>query len=330
MDTMACESADWDFYWGDEPQQKAKYYAIQRGLVDRNGLTILTFTPLIEPWMKTDLVDKSDGKRIEVFTGDIRDNKFDINGKEILKESSIAEFEAMLPEDIRETRIHGKFFHLRGVVYKEFSTVHIKDFKYEYPLPVYCVLDPHDRQPHHVIWAYMTKTDDIMVFYEMAKHCTLKDLAAQIYGVEKHFNFRVKTRLIDPNFGKKPVISTGRSVIQELAKFKLHFHAANDNVESGQLKVKDYLHYNKKKPLGLTNSPKMFFHNKNCPRTILSMRNLQYEDWATGTKKDLDPKEPKTKQKDTHGADCIRYLAMHNPTYRGIRSYEPRIDEPPY
>jgi hypothetical protein len=114
MDYMACESADWDFYWGDEPQQKSKFFAIQRGLIDRDGITVLTFTPLIQPWMKADLVDKSDGKKIECFISDIRDNKFDVNGKVILNEESIQAFEDILPDEIRETRIHGKFFHLQG------------------------------------------------------------------------------------------------------------------------------------------------------------------------------------------------------------------------
>lgn len=327
MDDMACESADWDFYWGDEPQQKSKYFAIQRGLVDRLGYTVLTFTPLIEPWMKEDLVDKSDGKEIEVFTSDIRDNKFDIHGTEILSEESITRFENMLPADVRETRIHGKFFHLRGIVYKELSSVHIRNFGYENE-PVICVMDPHDRQPHHVLWAYLTKTDDLHVFYEFTKHCTLRELAANIYGVEKHFGFKMRTRLIDPNFGRKPILATGRSVIEELSRLGLHFKEANDNVEAGQLKVKQYLHYDKSKPLDITNSPKLFFRPK-CSKTIHSMRNLQYEEWVGKTKGEKDPKES-VKSKDTHGADCIRYLCMFNPSHIGNMVYTPKLNEQPY
>lgn len=323
MDDMACESADWDFYWGDEPQQKSKYYAIQRGLVDRLGKTVLTFTPLIEPWMKDDLVDKADGKEIEVFTADIRDNLNDIKGQSILSEDSIKRFEAMLPDDVKETRIHGKFFHLKGVVYKEFSDVHIRDFAYEFPNDVVCILDPHDRKPHHVVWAMVNRSGDIYVLYEYTKHCTLRELAANILGVEAHYGFKMRTRLIDPNFGRKPLISIGRSVIEELASLGLYFTEANDCIEAGQLKVKQYLHYDNTKPIDINNCPKMFFHKFNVPKTIHSMRSIQYDDWVG--KKDLDPKE-KVKDKDTHGADCIRYLAMFSPSYGNSDVREPEYE----
>lgn len=329
MDDMACESADWDVLWGDEPIQKSKFYAIQRGLIDRNGITILTFTPLIQPWMKTDLVDKSDGKKIECFISDIRDNKFDINGKTILNEESIQAFEDMLPDEIKETRIHGKFFHLQGVVYKEFSDVHLRKFDYEPGLPVICVLDPHDRTNHHVIWAFIDKTDDIKVFYELSKHCTLKELAAEILGVEEHFGFKMRARLIDPNFGRKPVLSSGKSVIEELSLCGVHFAEANDNIEAGQLKVKQYLHYNRNKPLDINNCPKIFFHKENVPLTIKSLRELQYDEWMGKTKGEKDLKET-TKQKDTHGSDCTRYLTMWNPTWSGSKSYQPVFNEPIY
>src|SRR3990167_11117360 len=111
MDDMAFESADWDVYWGDEPQKRTKFFAIQRGLVDRKGITLLTFTPLTEPWTKEELVDAADGTRITVVTGDIRDNKFDVEGTAILAEENIAEFEAKMPDDLKQTRLHGKFFH---------------------------------------------------------------------------------------------------------------------------------------------------------------------------------------------------------------------------
>lgn len=92
--------------------------ATQRGLIDRSGQSILTFTPLIEPWMKEEIVDKADGKNIDVFYGNTRDNLFDIKGNPILSEADIKRFEDMLTDDEKETRIRGKFFHLKGLVYK--------------------------------------------------------------------------------------------------------------------------------------------------------------------------------------------------------------------
>ena len=64
MSNEAYESADWDFVWEDEPQGQRKREGLIRGLVDRRGLEVITFTPLTEAWMKEELIDKADGKRI--------------------------------------------------------------------------------------------------------------------------------------------------------------------------------------------------------------------------------------------------------------------------
>ena len=122
-------------------------------------------TPIVQPWMKDELVDRADGKRIAVYTADIRDNKYDITGNPILREDDIKQFENILTEDEKATRLHGKFFHLKGLVYKEFDVnVHcIDDFRYEENYPVICVLDPHDRLPHHIIWAMIGRINDIYV-----------------------------------------------------------------------------------------------------------------------------------------------------------------------
>ena len=330
QDQMAFEGQDLDLFWGDEPVNRARYIATQRGLVDRGGYTLLTFTPLVEPWMKEELVDKADGKNIDVFTADVRDNKFDTMGNPILKEVDIQRWEDMLTDEEKETRIHGKFFHLRGVVYKELCDTHfIDNFKYELGYPVYCVLDPHDRQPHWIIWAMIDRgTDHIYIMHETIIHCTTRELAATVIGTEKYFGWNVRKRLIDPNFGRRPSkIGSNTSLIGELANFRCVFTEANDNKETGRMKVKDMLHYNKDKPIDINNRPKLYFVKDEVPQTIHSMRNLQHDEWKGD--QDKDPKE-EVKQKDTHGADCIRYLCVDNPTYDGPITYDGELTEPPY
>ena len=53
------------------------------------------------------------------------------------------------------------------------------------------------------------------------------------------------------------------------------------------------------------------------------MKNYQYDEWQMGD--DREPKE-KEKQKDTHGADCVRYLSMNNPTFHKAEIYEPKLE----
>lgn len=322
MDDLAFESADWDVYWGDEPQKKSKFYAIQRGLVDRQGLTLLTFTPLSEPWIKEELVDPADGVRLACFQVDIRDNLQDIEGHPILKEEAIAEFEAKLPEDVRATRLHGKFFHLRGLVYPEFDLrIHgweeTETLRYTYPDPVVAVLDPHDRLPHHLVWAWVNRQDHLFIDRELVFTGTLKELAKRILLEEAKAGYRMRRRLIDPNFGRSPAqVGGGRSVIQELLTkpFPVTFGEANDDKEAGRMRVKHLLHYDRAQPLSVTNCPQVYFHRARTPVTTRSVRDHQFDEWRGATKDLKDPKETE-KQKDTHGADCVRYLALSYPTY---------------
>ena len=329
MDNTAYESADWDIAWLDEPQSKAKYQAILRGLVDRRGRMMITFTPLTEPWMKEELADRADGKSIDLIQVDMRDNMSNIAGTIILSKEAIDEFEKEIPDDVKETRLHGKFFHLKGAIYQEFGDEHIKTFKYDGVSPVIAVLDPHDRVPHHVMWAWIDRDDDIFVDSEMEVHCELDDLARRILKWEKDKKYNMKKRLIDPNFGRKPAkVGLSLSVMKELARNGCVFYEANDNIELGHMMVRDYLHYDSSRPVTAMNKPKLFFHREQAPKTIRSVRNLQYEEWQGKTADSKDPKEVE-KDKENHGADCVRYLVIGRPKY-GARVPEPELTESPY
>lgn len=331
MDDLSYEGFDIDFAWEDEPQSQRKREGIVRGLLDRQGIELITFTPLTEAWMKTELIDKADGRRIDTFFAEMRDNKFDIQGKPILSEEAIVDFENSLPEEIREIRVDGKFFTLRGRVYKELSDEHLLNFEYEYPLPVTCVLDPHDRKPHHVIWAYVDREGDVFVDAEMIVHCELDDLAKKIKDFEKARGYKMRKRLIDPNFGLKPSKPGCNTCVKdELARHGAGFYPANDDIELGHMVVRDYLHWNKRKPMTAVNKPKVFFNRERCPVTIRSMRNLQYDEFVGRTRDKRDPKETEM-EKDSDGADCIRYLLIGKPSFGGLTAMrESELEEAPY
>jgi len=329
QDEMAFEGQDLDLFWGDEPVDRTRYIATQRGLVDRGGITILSFTPLIEPWMKEEIVDRADDKDISVVYADIRDNKTDVEGNTILREEDIAWFESLLDEDERETRLHGKFFHLRGAVYKEFNpAAHVvTDFKYVQGYPVVRIIDPHDRLPHWVIWAMIDRIDDLYVMFESIVSGTTKQLAAQILATEKYFGWNMAVGLIDPNFGESPsAVGSGITMIQELAQYRVAVYPADDR-DFGRLQVKELLHYTPEQPMSITNKPKLFFVKDGCPKTIKSVMNLQHAEWKGKTANEKDPKED-TKQKDAHGADTVRYLAAAKLTFNQFRQ-EQRNDQNP-
>ena len=342
MDEMAFESADWDWAWIDEPTSKRRWDAIQRGLLDRHGQTIFSFTPLIEPWMKGDLVDKADSVRIEGIEASTYENQSDIHGGAILAASDIREFEEGIDPQERQTRIFGKFFHLKGVVYPTYQpSVHewTEDISanlfYKHPDPVICVLDPHDRKPHWVIWAWLDRADRLFVDSELKHTGDLPSLKRAILKHEMERGYRIKRRIIDPNFGQSPAaVGLGRTVIQELARtpFSLSFGGVSDDVTAGHLKVKWYLSFDPSKPLSFVNQPKLYFHRDRCRLTIHSVKNLQYEEWKGIAKDNKDEKE-KEKEKDSDGAAVVRYLCMSTPTFDRLHQLgreEDALTEAPY
>ena len=141
----------------------------------------------------------------------------------------------------------------------------------------------------------------------------------------------MRRRLIDPNFGRRPSKPGGnRTVMQELASNGARFYESNDNIELGHMTVRDWLHWDSTKPVTAVNKPKLFFSKTRVPGTIRSMRNYQYGEWQGATKHERDPKE-RFKDKDTHGADCIRYLVMSRPFFKNLNPMrESELEEPVY
>jgi hypothetical protein len=325
QDLMSFEGTDADIVVADEPLKRSIYIALQRGLIDRDGWFICAFTALKEAWMK-ELTDQADGIKRAVFVADMRDNKWDIRGNSILKEESIKRFEDNLSEDEKEIRIHGRYYHLSGLVYKELdSTVHIVD-KLPDKYVVWASLDPHDRNPHWMIWAAVDPTNDVVIFKELISQCPLYELSKQIKSIEKDFNMH--TRLIDPNFGHKPsAVGANLSVQDQLRKFGVDFIDGMDDIEAGVACVREALRYNKNKVADLTNKPKLFFLRNAVPQTLKAMFNLQYRDW----KGIADEKEDNERimEKNSHASDTIRYLLSARPRYQKYRIYG-GIDEKMY
>lgn len=325
QDMMSFEGGDADIIIADEPLKRSIYVALMRGLVDRNGYFICGYTALKEAWMK-ELTDNADGKLRDFFVADMRDNKYDIKGNPILKEESIKRFEETLTEDEKEVRLHGRYYHISGLVFKELSDVHIVDTLPEKYI-TWASLDPHDRNPHWMIWAAVDPTGDIVIYKELIKACNLYDLAQSIKTVEK--DMTIHSRIIDPNFGHKPAsVGSNTSVQDQLRKFKMDFvDATTDDTEAGIAMVRDYLRYNKLKPVDFTNKPKLFFLKDAVPQTLKAMYNLQYRDWK-GISDEKEDNE-RIMEKNKHAGDTIRYLCISKPRYKRFKPYY-GIDEKLY
>ena len=114
QDTNTFEGWSGHWAWFDEPPPRDKYIATLRGLVDFNGRLWITATPISEPWLFDEIVlntaRKAWHKAVSIY-----ENPH-------LTKKGIEELAVSLTPEEKEARIHGKFLHLTGRVYKDLDT----------------------------------------------------------------------------------------------------------------------------------------------------------------------------------------------------------------
>ena len=311
QDVEEYEGVDLDWCWFDEPVPKDRYQAtIAR--FRKVGRIWLTLTPLTEPWILDELVDRADGEYIDTMTADIMDNCVE-HGGDLSKEA----IDLMLKgydEDEKEARAPGRLIFLQGLIYKSFDRdVHVVE---PFDIPEdwirKCIVDPHDRKPFAIGWQAISPTGDIYVYdewpdyeFHKRKSCdlTIKEYA-DIIKIKEDDQF-ISKRIIDPNFGNAINVHTKTTIKQDLEKYGLEFDDANDDIQSGHLKVKEYLKYDKIEPLSNTNKPKLYFF-KTCFNHIYGMTHYIWDEFID---KSRDVKQkPKDMSKDF--PDLVRYGAM--------------------
>ncbi len=312
QDSMAFEGWSGHWAWFDEPPPREQFIATMRGLIDFRGRAWLTLTPISEPWLFDEIVGKA-GDRVWFTTVDIRDNPY-------LNEQEIKDFEAtLMPEEI-EARIHGKFIHLAGRIYKDFEpNVHCID---SMPVgwrnwPRWFVLDPADRRAHHAIWACVDPMDRIYVYDELVFKGTIKQVSEQILLRERSAGLDPEQviRILDPNKGNTPTAATGLKLIEEFAIHGVYFTATvNDDLALGHLAVAERLHYDKNQPISASNQPRLHFLKGCTTECVRQLLSYVWDDWRGINKGTRTEKEaPKDVNKDM--PDCVRYLVVSGPVW---------------
>lgn len=317
QDDDAFES--WTGHWAhfDEPPPREKFVATQRGLIAMGGRCWITATPIKEPWLYDEYIG-NDRDDVFFIAVDIRDNPH-------LTEEHIAEFERGLTEDEKEARLHGRFRHLTGLVYKMFDPlVHVIPLsrcKIDPSWPTYFVTDPHDRKPFFSIWAKIDPFENIWIIDEIKTKsgCTVKEFARSVFQQEVMADPVIRPseviRILDPNKGNTPSAATGLTMLQELALNGLYYTATvNDSIPAGHLAVAGKLQYDKRYPVSSTNHPKLYFVKESTKECVRYMQRYVWSDWR-GAGKDEKSKKEKPMENFKDFPDCVRYLVMSNPCF---------------
>jgi len=291
--------------WFDEPPPRNKYIATLRGMVDYHGRNWLTLTPLTQPWIYDDIYTKSDGKSVFVVTTDIRDNIH-------LSEDAIKEFEKQLTEEEKEARLHGRFLHLTGLIYKEFEPdVHIirhKDIKPHWTR--YMAIDPHPRVPTAVLWLAVDEKENHYIYDELwLKDMDIKQIANAIKAQEGVNPAHVK--LIDPHADKEDSLAGGFNVRKELMRHGIFTQRGNSDPDLGKHRIRQALKRNYS-PLLKTDVAQLHISDY-CKQTIFEFQHYIWDDHRRN-KEEYDPKET-PKKKNDHFMDCLRYIYNYQPRY---------------
>ncbi len=296
--------------WFDEPPPRDKYIATLRGLVDYKGRAWLTLTPLTQPWIYDDLYTKADAKRIFVVTTDIRDNPH-------LPPEAIKEFESSLTEEEKEARLHGRFMHLTGLVYKEFNPdIHICEppvIKSSWTR--YFAIDPHERTPTACLWLAVDNHDNHWVYDELwLKDMDIEQIAHAIHAQEGENKARIK--LIDPHNDKENAVAGGFNIRKELMKYGVFCERANSDPTLGKARIRQALKP-RYSPLLKTEVPQLRI-SRECRQTIYEFQHYIWDEYRRN-RDEFNLKE-QVKKKSDHFMDCLRYIYNHNPRYMIIEN----------
>ena len=290
--------------WFDEPPPRDKYVATLRGLVDYQGRHWLTLTPLTQPWIYDDIYTKADDKRITCVTTDIRDNTF-------LPEAAILEFEKALTEEEKEARLHGRFLHLTGLVYKEFNPdIHLcSGVKISPNWTRYFAIDPHERTPTACLWMAVDEKDNFWVYDELwLPDMTIEQICHAIHAQEGELKPHV--RLIDPHMDKTNELVGNFNIRNELMKHGVYCQRGSSDTYLGKQRIKYAL-----KPtfttLTGTEQPRLRI-DRECRHVIYEFQHYIWDEFKR--KEEYNLKE-RPKKKNDHFMDCLRYIFNTQPRF---------------
>lgn len=248
---------------------------------------------------------------------------------------------AGLTDAQREVRLLGRFIHLTGVIFPDFTAggswwcfrcakkivipAHgtcpsctgsdIVEYQHVVPpfdppatWPVVMVVDPHPRKPDAIGWFAVTPRDDYVMLGEIEQGGTAQDVAKAVEDYERTHRIRVVKRLMDPNMATETndKLKRGWTLRKEYDDAGLRCDLANDEMHAGINAVRAAL-----RPDSATRAPRLTFQSQ-CTRTTHAMARWAWDEYQR--QGDREPKEhPRDKHKDF--VDLVRYFLMDRPSF---------------
>lgn len=316
QDVQEFESKTLGWVWFDEPPPRAIFKATVARM-RRGGIIFITDTPLMNAaWMYDEIITKPEPGQRDFVEADIEDNCIEHGVRGILEHSNIEKMIAEYDEDEREARIHGRFQHLVGRVFKKFNPkVHvIKPFTIKKSdFVVWEHLDQHTRNPDAVVWIAVDRKGTKFIINELYGSYTTGELATKIN--KKSEDYRIERRLMDPSgfvenqHEENPTESTFAAKLYALG---LDYEPATKNRTAADRRIKDAIDYEERGG-EIVVAPELYVFDI-CKRTIYEFEHLQWDDFTGKAAERKDPRE-KPMDKDDHMLEGIGRILIQEPEF---------------
>jgi len=344
QDSMEFEGITLGWAWFDEPPPEAIFKATVARM-RRGGIIFIGATPLAGSAYMYDAFAKGSyevelkssetgaitkyQRKIAYVEADIESacRTHGIRGH--LRHSDIENIIAEYSEDEKQARIYGKFQHLVGLVFKQWSrkvhvippfNVDIKNFS------VYEFLDPHPRNPDAVMWVAVDKNGTKYVVDELfVKVSSEEDLAGKIKN--KASQYRIIKRMADPSaFVENQHNQDGKTLAQKLSDYGITYIEATKARTMADRRIMNALSYVEINGY-MMKAPEVYVFST-CERTIFEMEHYRWQEY---TGKSADQHSPKEKpvDKDDHMIENLGRALYNEPgfvpyvkdtSYRGNQS----------
>lgn len=308
-----------------EPPPQAIYQACV-GRLRKGGIIMIVMTPLSSAeWIWDELIGKPNVHLLGPI--DIEENCIDHGVRGVLRHADIEKMIANWDPEEREARAHGRPIHFKNVILGN-------NFQQEWHVIDNTVLpphgaqwgytvDPHGSKPFAIGYWWVSPTGQIVFDHEYPvedwtrvkqSQMVLDDYANVWRQWEK--GRVINQRIIDRHFANSRDYR-GMTLRQELdQKHKLWFENSynmEDEIEQGILKVKQFLAFNRSKPIDTVNQPRLLI-KRQCFNIIRSL-----ERWK---RKDNGHPDPDSKYKDHF--DVVRHTVMAEPKIKITQSLPSR------
>ena len=316
QDPQEFESKTLGWAWFDEPPPRSIFKATVARM-RRGGIIFITDTPLNNAaWMYDEIITKPEPGQRDFVEADIEDNCKTHGVRGILDHHYIEKIINEYDEDEREARIHGRFQHLIGRVFKKFNRkIHvIKPFAIKKEdFVVWESLDPHPRNPDAVIWVATDRKGNKFVVNELYGRYTTSELSERVK--KKSENYRVEKRIADPSafvenqHDEDPQAAT---LAGKLEKLGLEYEKGTKDREGADRRIRDALDYEIKGE-DIIIPPELYIFDT-CERLIWELEHYQWDDWRGKAAERKSPKE-KPMDKDDHAIECLGRILIQEPEF---------------